>query len=177
MAIDCRDEIGVKRSCRIVLVGSMALANEVVFASPPVGVIGGTDATGAETGYAIAEVKTVKTKTSTKNNAQARPVEMTMGEVLDLNALLSQEEIEAVRSWSSDGTETAAVSPEGVVTAMQPGEAAVTAILEDDEAIEFTITVREDGIVLLDIGEGDLALDLDEDVLGDVETNFEIGEM
>ena len=62
MAIDCRDEIGVKRSCRIVLVGSMALANEVVFASPPVGVIGGTDATGAETGYAIAEVKTVKTK-------------------------------------------------------------------------------------------------------------------
>lgn len=62
MAIDCRDEIGVKRSCRIVLVGSMVLANEVVFASPPVGVIGGIDATGAETGYAIAEVKTVKTK-------------------------------------------------------------------------------------------------------------------
>ena len=137
---------------------------------------------GKKTYYsAWSEVKTVKTKTSTKNNAQARPVEMIVGEVLDLNTLLSQEEIEAVRSWSSDGTETAAVSPEGVVTAMQPGEAAVTAILEDDETIEFTITVREDGIVLLDLGEGDLMIDLDEDVLGDMlgdlETSFEIGEM
>ena len=137
---------------------------------------------GKKTYYsAWSEVKTIKTKTSTKNNAQSRSVEMTVGEVSDLNTLLSQEEIEAVRSWSSDGTETAAVSPEGVVTAMQPGEAAVTAILEDDEAIEFTITVRENDIVLLDIGEGDLMIDLDEDVLGnvleDVETNFEIGEM
>ena len=137
---------------------------------------------GKKTYYsAWSEVKTIKTKTSTKKNAQARPVEMTVGEVLDLNTLLSQEEIEAVRSWSSDGTETAAVSPEGVVTAMQPGEAAVMTILEDDEAIEFTITVRENDIVLLDIGEGDLMIDLDENVLGDVledvETNFEIEEM
>ena len=133
---------------------------------------------GKKTYYsAWSEVKTVKTKTSTKNNAQAMPVEMIVGEVLDLNALLSREEIETVRSWSSDGTKTAAVSPEGVVTAMQPGEAAVTAILEDDETIEFTITVRENNIVRLDIGEGDLMIDLDEDVLGDVETNFEIVEM
>ena len=126
-------------------------------------------------------VKTIRTKPATQKNAQARPVEMTVGEVLDLNTLLSQEEAEAVRTWSSDDAEIAAVSPKGVVTAIQPGEAAVTAILNDDEEIEFAIIVKADGIVLLDIGEGDLALDLDEDVfgdaIGDVETNFEIEEM
>lgn len=34
MAIECRDELIVKRSCQIVLIGSLALANEGVFAQP-----------------------------------------------------------------------------------------------------------------------------------------------
>ena len=124
-------------------------------------------------------VKTVRTKSAVQNNAQARPVEMAVGEVLDLNALLTRAEIEAVRSWSSDDAEIAAVTPDGVVTAMQAGEAAVTATLEDGEEIEFSIIVREDGIVLLNLAEDDLTLDLDEDVLGDgmdVEANLEIEE-
>ena len=116
---------------------------------------------------------TVRTKPASWKNAQARPIEMTVGEVLDLNALLSQAEIEAVQSWSSDDTKNAAVTPKGVVTAAQPGEAAVMATLEDGEAIKFAITVREDGIVLPDPSEGDLALDLSEDVLGDVIGNLE----
>lgn len=34
MAVECRDELGVKRSCQIVLIGSLALANEGMIASP-----------------------------------------------------------------------------------------------------------------------------------------------
>ena len=130
---------------------------------------------------AWSEVKAVRTKSATCNNAPAKPVEMAVGEVLDLNALLSQAEIEGIQSWSSDDAEIATVTPKGVVTAAQPGETAVMAILEDGEAIEFAITVREDGITLLDLGEGDLALNLDEyipgDVIGNMETNIEIMEV
>ena len=106
---------------------------------------------------------------------------MTVGEVLDLKAFLSQAEIEGIQSWSSDDAEIAAVTSKGVVTAAQPGETAVMATLEDGEAIEFAITVREDGIILLDLGEGDLALNLDEyipgNVIGNMETNIEITEV
>ena len=62
MAIECRDEIGVKRSCQIVLIGSMALANEGVFASPPADEIGGVGAAGVETVCATVGVKTAKPK-------------------------------------------------------------------------------------------------------------------
>ena len=129
------------------------------------------------------EAKSITTGTSTKKNAQVRLVEMTVGEVLDLNTLLSQEETEAVRSWSAanEETDTVSVSPEGVVTAMKAGEASVTATLKAGEAIEFAITVKENGIVLLDLGEGDLTLDLDDDVFGDAlgeeETNLVIEEV
>ena len=34
MAVECRDELGVKRSCQIVLIGSIALANEGLLARP-----------------------------------------------------------------------------------------------------------------------------------------------
>ena len=87
-----------------------------------------------------------------------------------------------MRFWSAVDAEIAAVSPEGVVTATQPGEATVLAILEDEEEIEFGITVKEDGIILFDLGEDDLTLDLDDDVfgdgigdgIGDVDMNFVI---
>ena len=60
--IGCRDKTGVKRSCQIVLIGSMALTNEGGFARPPAGMINGADAAGVEMVCATAGIRTAKSK-------------------------------------------------------------------------------------------------------------------
>ena len=125
------------------------------------------------------KTKTVRVKGTPSNAAmQGLETAMTVGEVLDLNSLLAEGEVAA--DWITNDTDIVAVTEDGFVTAIQIGNAAVIAILENGEEIEFSISVRENGVILLDIGEGDLTLDLDGDVfgdvLGDVEMNMEIEE-
>ena len=111
-------------------------------------------------------VESVKTKPENRKNEGARQAEMSVGETLDLKAALAEGEVAA--DWITDDTAIVAVTEEGFVTAMQTGNAAVIAILENGGEIEFAISVREDGVVLLDLAEDDLALDLEGDVFGNV---------
>lgn len=68
MAIECRDELGVRKSCQIVLIGSLALANEGVLARPPMGVVDVSD--GVEFAEANGSSGAQKIKTKPRENCK-----------------------------------------------------------------------------------------------------------
>ena len=118
--------------------------------------------------------KTVKTNSASKKNDSALQVEMDVGEELDLKEVLPKGA--AVEEWTTSDAEIAMVSRGGVVTALKPGEAVVTAICGDGGQINITVTVSSEGIILLDLGEDLSILDID-DVFGgdvDIEANIEL---
>ena len=123
------------------------------------------------------KAKTVKTKStgkkSNESEDQVLDITMNVGEALDLKAMLADGEAE--EDWTSSDAEIAMVSQDGIVTALKPGEAVVTAISGDGE-IDITVKVSAEGIVLLDLGDGLSIPDMDDVFDGDidVETNIEL---
>ena len=68
-----------------------------------------------------------------------------------MNAMLSLEDTKSEVSWASSDAEIAAVSQEGVVKALQPGEAEITMTDEAGEQIIFTVKISAEDNLVLDL--------------------------
>ena len=106
------------------------------------------------------KIKTKGGKWQILPNGQANKITMTVGDSLDLKAALSLEDDEL--TWKSRDADIAAVSEEGIATALKAGTAHISVTNEDGDEALITVRVKDaEGVELLD-GVDDLILPADE---------------
>ena len=116
---------------------------------------------------AWSKAKAVKTKASkAKNNFTVPNIEVTMnvGEKLELSPLVAPDASDTVLTWITSDETIVTVSQDGVVTALTPGEVVITATNGEDEQVTAVVRINEaEGVVLLDLGDNDLLLNVDDE--------------
>ena len=116
---------------------------------------------------AWSKAKAVKTKAGkAKNNSTVPNIEVTMnvGEKLELSPLVAPDASDSVLTWITSDEAIATVSQDGVATALMPGEVVITATVDEGEQVRVTVRINEaEGVVLLDLGDNDLLLDVDDE--------------
>jgi len=94
---------------------------------------------------------------------------MNVGEALELKPLVLPQVAEGELTRSTEAPSIATVTPDGVVTALVAGEAEITMTSDAGEQVAFVIRVKEaEDILLLDLGDDEITLDIDEDFDGEI---------
>jgi len=108
---------------------------------------------------------------TTNNDSTVSRIEVAMnvGEALELKPLVLPQVAEGELTRSTEAPSIATVTPDGVVTALVAGEAEITMTSDAGEQVAFVIRVKEaEDILLLDLGDDEITLDIDEDFDGEI---------